>query len=462
MINAEQRIRRFVDRCDRVHMCGIGGVGMAGVARLLAQSQVPVSGSELVLSAFTRMLQDVGVRVFSGHHPESIPDDVTWGIRTPAVKEGNPELTELRVRGIEVFDRAQVLAAIANQRKGIAVAGAHGKTTTSAMLTHVLRNCKVNCGYAVGGATKQEGLVSDSGTDELFVFEADESDGSLAYYRPHTAIVTNIEWDHVDHFSSESELTDLFETFIGASEMVLLNSDDPASMSRRPEHSLCAGFHERSDLLVEVIGPQRGHGQQVLVCFRGESCQFELPLPGRYNVSNAAIALLGAVSHGVSLTDATRSLESFQSVGRRFDYHEANGRSLIGDYAHHPTELKALFAAARAVHKGPVIGVFQPHRYSRTLQWRREFARELGSLDEVHLVPVYGASESTILGGTSSDLAAEMGLQQDQVHESLIHAWEVLRRRWRTGTLLLVIGAGDIEQIYTRARDCLENNDETI
>ena len=451
----------FCSKKAPAFFCGIGGVGMAGLARLLLQQGIPVSGSERVPNRLTEGLGALGAWIHEGHEC-TLPSAVEWMVRTPAVRDNNPLLVEARQRGIPVFSRGELLADLANARSGIAVAGTHGKTTTSAMLAHILRRCGIDTGFAVGGETELPGAVADTGNSDLFVFEADESDGSLVGYHPHLGIITNLEWDHVDHFSSQTALHDCFRQFMSQSGRLVLCADDSnlCELAAAYPDVRTAGFSVEATLRVEVVSEsEMGLGCRFV--FDGRNCgEVLLPFTGTHNGSNAALAILAAETCGVPLADAIQALADFALPARRFDLARCGGRMLVGDYAHHPTEIHALLDAVRPFGHQKLLAIFQPHRFSRTLHLREAFAEVLRGLPDLHLVPTYAASETEMEGGRSADLAEALELPACRVHADLESAWNLVRAEWTEDAALLVIGAGDVVKIFDWANDWLKENSE--
>ncbi|MGA0369788.1 MAG: Mur ligase domain-containing protein, partial [Kiritimatiellia bacterium] len=283
------------DRPAHVHLIGMGGVGMAGLARLLIQSGFTVSGSDSHPNRLTRDLEAQGAQFFAGHHPDHPPRQTEWAVRTPAVGEGNPEVEALRERQIPVWVRGQVLASFSNRRRSVAVAGAHGKTTTSAMLATILEHARSGAGYAVGGETGLPGRVADRGSTEAFVLEADESDGTLVHYAPAVGILTHVEWDHVERFRSESSLLRCYRRFAEGCGVRWIREGDllAEQVSRDLPQLKRVGESTTADL--QFLGATESpDGQEVRFGFQGGTYSFRIPLPGRHNAMNALLAVAAA------------------------------------------------------------------------------------------------------------------------------------------------------------------------
>jgi len=444
-------VLRYVKSRASVHFIGIGGVGMAGLARLLHQSGHRVSGSDNARSPRVDALVEQGITCVSGHRIQNLgsgTDSPAWAVRTPAVDEDNPEVRALRARGIPVFSRGQVLAALANSRTTVAVAGAHGKTTTSAMLAHLLRATGVDCGYAVGGDTALPGNIADCGTADPFVIEADESDGTLALYRPETGMVTCIEWDHVERFPTLDSLLRVYYRFTGNCKHLWIREGDALSEKICADHPRVYRAGTGSGADAQLIEAENdADGQRVEARIFSDRLSFHLPLPGIHNAWNALMALAAAVQQGCDLSTLIPAMASFPGVARRFDRLTVSGITLVHDYAHHPTELAAVLDSCRALSPRNIWLVFEPHRYSRTRHLLNEFAQILGTVDHLALLPVYAASELPEQGADSRTLADECRKSGTDLvcWKTMQEGVEAWASRLQSGDLVLMAGAGSIE-----------------
>lgn len=441
---------RFWQHPTRVHLIGIGGVGMAGLARLLVQAGFSVSGSDSHPNRLTQDLQAQGVKFYKGHALSNLNDRPEWAIRTPAVGEGNPEVDGCRALQIPLFVRGQVLAAFANNRRSAAVAGAHGKTTTTAMLASILHHVGAGAGYAVGGETALPGRVADQGKGKRFVLEADESDGTLVHYAPEVGILTHVEWDHVERFRSEASLLRCYRMFAQRCGQLWIREGD--ALAER----VCAGFSnvcrvgENPGADLQLLRAEDDtEGQRVWFRFEQFSGTFRIPLPGKHNAFNATMAIAAAVQLGVSPEQACEGIASFAGVARRFQRQEKNGVILVQDYAHHPTEIRALMQSVKALHPKRLWLVFQPHRFSRTRHLLDEFAKAFDGADHLALLPVYAASELPGQGSSSEALAALCrgafpGVNVFGSREEIVKDWGP---KLEAGDVLLIVGAGDVEAL---------------
>lgn len=440
------------------HFIGVGGAGMSGIARVLHDRGFAVTGSDLKASRYSSSLEAAGIRVYLGHAAENLGDPEVVVVSS-AIPETNPELAEARRRGIEVWPRAKMLAHLAGTDRTLAVAGTHGKTTTSSMLATVIDALGLDPTFLVGGELNEMGGNARCGTPGYYVVEADESDGSLLYLRPHIAIITNIEADHLDHYGSFDEILDVFARFIASTDphgTVVVCADDRRLVSLAREHARCRvltyGYAEDADVRCEVPMPDSD----------GQSFSFVLPdrcrigarlaVPGRHNVANATAVMATVHALGLDVGRAAASLVRFVGVRRRFErVGEVGGVTVVDDYAHHPTEVKATLAASRNVACGRVWVVFQPHRYSRTQALGDDFGAAFADADHVVLMDVYSAGEAPIPGVSGKTVldALLAAAPRSQVayfpHRGDVEPY--VAARVREDDLVLTMGAGDVTSI---------------
>jgi len=369
-------------------------------------------------------LDNNGIAVSPGHHESHITRAVDWLVRSTAVPDSHPEIERARELGIPVFRRGEVLPALMRNRICIAVSGTHGKTTTTAMIAHLL-----GCGYCIGGEiVGEEGVARDG---DVMVVEADESDGTVAGYTPDYAVITNIEYDHMEHHASEAAFVGCFEKLVeNTKKTVYYRANDPIAKRLCDGNPKCIPF-------VLPANP------------------FRLALPGWHNQWNAAAAMAVA-ANWLDEPAIVSALEAVRPIRRRFEtVHEGRGIRIVSDYAHHPTEIAALIQTAKELKPKRLLGVFQPHRYTRTLALGPDFPPSFYGLDRLWLVPVYAASEPPIEGGTTKDLLARFPATWGArlaYCASLDEAWKEIQSQLEEGDLLLIIGAGDIEQLAESAR----------
>jgi UDP-N-acetylmuramate--alanine ligase len=443
----------------RVHLVGIGGAGMSGLARLFLARGVAVSGSDLKESTQLDELRTIGADVAAGHDASNLagPDAV---VVSTAIGPGNPEVDEARRRGIPVLARAQVLAAMMRERRGVAVAGTHGKTTTTSMLAVILERAGLDPTYVVGGDLNESGSNARSGTGEVFLAEADESDGSFLLLQPEVAVVTNVEEDHLDFYADREEIEAAFTAFCRRAGLVVACADDPGTVrviEASDATTVWYGESETADVVVEeaVVGKGGGTCRIRVEPFPGVepwAGRLNLPVPGRHHLLNAAGAVAAATRIGIWPATAVAALEGFGGVRRRWEVRgRAGGAAFVDDYAHHPTEITATLGAARADGADRIVAVFQPHRFSRTSSLWRALGESLVGADVVVVTDVFGAGERPVPGVTGK-LVVD-GLVEAAPGKRAVYlprrsdVAPFLAREVRPGDLVLTLGAGDITMV---------------
>jgi UDP-N-acetylmuramate--alanine ligase len=440
------------------HLVGIGGAGMSGLAWLLLARDVHVSGSDLKESPAVTQLRAAGADIHVGHDAGNVgrADAV---IVSTAIAADNPEIRHARERSIAILARAQVLAALMREGRGVAVAGTHGKTSTTSMLAVILERAGADPTYVVGGDLNESGSNARSGRGDIFLAEADESDGSFLLLEPEIAIVTNVEVDHLDFFTGRSEVEAAFVAFCVRAKLIVACADDPG-VGRVIEAAgiepVWYGEHERSEVRVtDVQGSRAGTLARLRV--GGDEPwdgTLEVPVPGRQHALNAAGAVAAATRLGVPPEVAVDALRGFGGVRRRWERRgEARGASFVDDYAHHPTEIAATLAAARDGGHSRIVGVFQPHRYSRTAGMWRALGESLQDADVVIVTDVYGAGEDPLIGVTGKlvvDALVEAAPGKRAIYlPKRVDLAPFLAREVRAGDLVLTLGAGDITMAAT-------------
>jgi UDP-N-acetylmuramate--alanine ligase len=436
-----------------VHMIGIGGAGMSGIAEVLARRGHVVTGSDLKESPYTRRLREAGITVYIGHAPHQVGDADQVVIST-AIPKTNPELLQARRGSIPVIPRAAALAWILQVSRSVAVAGTHGKTTTTSMTAHVLEALGENPTALVGGELNDIGSNVAFGRSDLVVAEADESDRSFLHLRPQAAVVTNIEFDHPDFYSSLDDVVETFEQFVRPlpeDGHLVVCADDPSCPKVATEAPCPVTTYGigSGDLRADIVGPS----SYVLFEDGKRRGEVELGVYGRHNVLNSLAAAGVARWLGHQAYEAATTLRNFGGVRRRFQLkgEQAEVR-VVDDYAHHPTELSATLAAARSTMPGDgrVIAVFQPHRYSRTRALYREFGASFSSADAVLVTEVYGAGEMP-QPGVNGKLIVD-AICETRGHPEVYYIPQqdaiptVLQNVSRRGDLVLTLGAGDISK----------------
>ena len=444
----------MLDGLHRVHFIGIGGYGMSALAKVLLHMGYEVSGSDLQSSRLTRSLQDMGAKIYLGHNKEYV-GEAELVVYSTAIPDDNPELKACRDRGIPLWHRSDLLARFINSRFGIAVAGTHGKTTTTSMASLILEEAGLDPTALVGGEVVNFAGNARYGRSRYLVAEACESDNSFLRYYPTAAILTNIEADHLEFYDGNFDgLLKAYKDFIGhiKAEGALIYCADDANVLALIEN------HQGEKLSYALEGPADYRGENLREekgCYRfqvvegGQNLgEVELNVPGRHNVYNSLAAAALARYLGVDFEPVQKALHQFKGAKRRFQVlGEVEGVTVVDDYAHHPTEVKATLEAARGYSDGRVIAVFQPHRYTRLNYFMEEFTRSFFNAHVLLLHEVYSAGEAPIDGATSGALKEKLTAKTDipvyhfKTHGEII---ESLKGLVREGDTVIFMGAGDI------------------
>ena len=453
----------MVGRTRHAHFVGIGGIGMSGIAELLLNLGFGVSGSDARATELTARLGSLGATVHEGHAAAYVGEtDVV--VISAAVRADNPEVVEAQRRGIPVIARAEMLAELMRLKFSIAVAGAHGKTTTTSMIAVVLERAGLDPTAVIGGRLSAFGSNARLGRGEYLVTEADESDRSFLMLWPTLAVITNIDHEHMESYGSFDSLCDAFQEFANRTPFyggVVACADDPHVAALLPHlrrRAMTYGIDREADVMARDVelGP---FGVRATVC-RGDEVlgPLSLQVPGRHNLLNALAAVSVALTLGVAYPDIAAGLASFQGAERRFQRcGEAGGVLVIDDYGHHPTEIRAVLAAAQSALDRRVLVLFQPHRYTRTAHLMEEFGSAFLGADEVVLTDIYAAGEDPIPGVTVEALAASMlraGVRVTVVR-SLVEAVPQIVKLARPGDAIITMGAGSVGSVPPRVLDAL-------
>ncbi len=446
----------FRGRVRHVHFVGVGGIGMSGLAEILSNLEFDVSGSDLKKGENTDALARLGVRTFVGHAAEHIRGaDVV--VYSSAISPENPELVAAHAQGIPVITRAEMLAELMRVKYGVAIAGSHGKTTTTSLVATVLRAAGLDPTVVVGGRMASFGSNAKLGMGDLLVAEADESDGSFLRLAPTIAAVTNIDPEHLDFYETHERLKGAFLEFIEKVPfygLAVLCLDHPHVQRLLPEvkrRHVTYGLSQQADYSARNV---RSEG--ILThfdAFRGAAPlgEFTVRMPGQHNVQNTLASIAIADELEVPLDVMKEALETFHGVARRFSVvAEVEGVTLVDDYGHHPAEIKATLAAARRAYRGRVLVAFQPHRYTRTVQLFDEFARSFNDADELLITDVYPAGEEPIEGADGEQLARaarQYGHHAASYKKNRDALASQLAEEARSGDVVLTLGAGDINKI---------------
>ncbi len=448
-------------RLDRVHFVGIGGSGMNGIAKLFLARGATVSGSDRARNAYTDALRDAGATVSIGHDAGNV-GDVDAIVVTSALWPDNPELLEARRRGVPVLHRSHALKALIGDDRLVAVAGAHGKTTTTGMIAVALDALGADPSFVDGGLIKDFGTSSRLGTGDVFVVEADESDGSFLLYDTAVALVLNVDADHLDHYGTEEAFDDAFVDFgARASQLLVINADDEGArrVRARIERDAVRTYGESAEADVRVSDVTTDGPAEGTISADGASTRIRLRVPGRHNVVNAAgaVAVLLGLGHG--LEESAQAVARFGGTGRRFDLQgRIDGISVYDDYAHLPAEVDAALTAARTVAgEGRIIAVHQPHLYSRTQAMAGRFAEVLErTADHTIVLDVDGAREDPVPGVTG-ELVVERF--RDPSHVDYEPDWERAAERVaglvRPGDFVVTLGCGSVYRIVPQLLDAI-------
>ncbi|GAA4487402.1 UDP-N-acetylmuramate--L-alanine ligase [Microbacterium panaciterrae] len=454
------------DHITAAHFIGIGGSGMSGLARMFLDAGIRVSGSDRADSDNLRALAALGADVHVGHDAANLGDADTV-VHTGAIWPENPEFLLAKERGLHVIHRSQALHWLIGGRRLVSVAGAHGKTTSTGMIVTALLELGAEPNFVNGGVIEQLGVSSSSGQDELFVIEADESDGTFLLYDTSVALITNVDPDHLDHYGSDEAFHDAFVTFANeASEAVVISSDDAGALRVRAgiTHSNVISFGLAEDADLRITEIRTDGAVAATLTFRGESARLRLAVPGVHNAINAAgaVAVLGTL--GYALADAVRAVEGFAGTVRRLELHGAErGVSVYDDYSHHPTEVRAALEAMRTISgSGRIIAIQQPHTYSRTQHMFQEFADVLENFaDHTVMLDVYGAREDPVPGVTGELVS---GAFADPQHVHYVADWQQAADYTATvardGDVVITLGCGNVYQIIPQVLEALRTTAE--
>ncbi|HZY72940.1 MAG TPA: UDP-N-acetylmuramate--L-alanine ligase [Edaphobacter sp.] len=438
---------------QRIHFIGIGGIGMSGIAEILLTMGYTVSGSDLRRSAVTERLVGLGARIFEGHAAaNAVASDVV--VTSSAVSSANPEVMEARARKIPVIQRAEMLAELMRLKYGIAVAGMHGKTTTTSMIAAVLAGGGLDPTVVVGGRVDSLGSNARLGNSQYLVAEADESDRSFLKLSPVLGVVTNLDREHMDCYRDMADVEGVFVEFMdrvpfyGATTACIDNELLRAVLPKVRRKVYTYGAGEEADFRVEVIEKEEGCHSRFEVNYKGLAMgPFRLHVPGRHNVLNATAAVAVGVQLGIAPEQIALGLDSFRGVDRRFQIRGvARGVTVVDDYGHHPTEIKATLRAARECGYGRVLVLFQPHRFTRTRDLMADFAGAFGDADVVQVLDIYAASEEPIEGVDAGALVKAVGRDGVRYAGSMAEGVETLVREARKGDVVLTLGAGSVSQ----------------
>jgi UDP-N-acetylmuramate--alanine ligase len=460
------------DQLGRVHFVGIGGAGLSGIARIMLARGIAVSGSDAKESRTLEALRALGARCHVGHAAEQVHDVDTLVVST-AVREDNPEVVEAQRQGLRILPRSAALESVMQGRRVVAVAGTHGKTTTTSLLTVALQHCGADPSFAIGGELNESGANAHDGSGEIFVAEADESDGAFLVYSPFAAVVTNVEADHLDNYGTEEAYHEAFSQFLDRLDpagFLAVCVDDPGAAAlaaqARSRGLVTVGVGESPEADVRAEGVTfAGSTSTFTVVDRGRRLgEITLRIPGRHYVLDALGALAAGLRLGFAFADLKRGLESFTGTRRRMELKgEVAGVRVYDSYAHHPNEIAGDLQAARSLAgEGRVVVAFQPHLVSRTRIFGVQMGEALGAADEVVVMDVYVAREDPEPGVNGQLVASHVPLPAAQV--VFEPSWQAtpqrLVERARPGDLVLTLGAGDVTLVGPEVLELLAEREQ--
>ncbi|MFW6035128.1 MAG: UDP-N-acetylmuramate--L-alanine ligase [Halothermotrichaceae bacterium] len=456
------------DNIDRLHFIGIGGISMSGIAKILIKQGYKVSGSDLKDSNLLDELRDMGALIHIGHSAEYAAG-ADMVVISSAIPETNPEYRYAKEDNIPILKRAEMIAKLMESQRSIAIAGTHGKTTTTSMTATILKECKVDPTVLVGGELNTIGGNAYLGDGDYLLTEADESDGSLLYFNPVIAVVTNIEMDHQDYYQTDSKLFNTFKTFLEN-----LSDEGKAVVCKEDKTLMEIAAEVEAELItygistgdLQAVNPKLlPFGSYYDLVYKGKNVgEVNLQIPGRHNILNSLAAVAVAISVGVSIKEAVEGIKKYTGVHRRFEKKGLfENIMIIDDYAHHPTEIKATLKAAGNTGFDRIIAVFQPHRYTRTKFLMDEFVDSFEDIDHLIITEIYSAGEAPIPGVNAKDLALKVGRNNDFKVEYIAGLNDIVKYLEgivKPKDLILTIGAGNVFEVGEKLLKNMKKNKE--
>ena len=439
------------DKKEHIYFMGIGGIGMSGIAEILLDFGYRISGSDIKVSNVIERLQKKGASIYIGQRAENITDDIDYVVRSTAIRDTNEEYMRVKELGLPVLHRSQMLAKLMEEKKAICVAGAHGKTTTSSMIALAMELAQKEPTIVVGGEIAQIGSNAKSGNGTYLVAEADESDGSFLNLHPWMTVITNVEEDHLDHYKDLDAIRDAFVSFVkmpGEDGVAVLNYDcaETRQLAQYVTGKVIS-YGMAEDAHIRGVNVRQEQSENLVDVYADDHLlgTLRLRVPGLHNISNALATVAAGLAIGMTFEELAAGLKEFGGARRRFQLlGVVQNIQIIDDYAHHPTEVAATIGAAKGVHSGRVVAVFQPHRYSRTKFLAEKFAQAFDLADEVVLTDVYSAGEDLSEGAQSDIIAQHMTRPSHFVERERLNAF--LQEFVQPGDMVLMMGAGNIWQ----------------
>lgn len=456
----------MLNRVNKIHFVGIGGIGMSGLARILFDLGYKISGSDKVDNFCINKLRERGIEVFVGHKKDNLKKEVGLVVYSSSIPQDNPELEKARSERIPIVHRSEILSFLMQSKIGIAIAGAHGKTTITGLIAHILKEAGLEATAVVGGWLKQYDTNAWLGKGDFFVAESDESDGSFLKLSPFYSVVNNIDFEHVDYYRNMKNIVEAYRKFIEKTRQVgcvFYCYDDfylKEIMKGLNLRSISYGFDTHSDIYPENISLNADGVEFDCIYFGKKVGRFRLQIPGRHNILNAQVAIALSRELNIEWEKIKKALYSYQGTRRRFEIRKSEPIMIVDDYAHHPNEIKVTLETAQTFKKKRIIVVFQPHRYTRTFYLREKFVDAFYLADKLMITDIYSADEEPIEGVNGFMLCEEI-LKKNKEKDILFlskkeivsHLLEIAKK----DDLILMIGAGDITKITD---ELLERFDE--
>ncbi len=432
---------------NKIYFIGINGIGMSGLAKIMKLKGYEVSGADLSRNYVTEELESLGITVYNSHLAENVCD-VNLVVASSAIKQDNPEIKKAQELGIKIIKRGELLSLLMNKEKGIAVAGTHGKTTTSSMLGSLLLD--IDPTIVVGGILPEIGSNARCGKIEVFIAEADESDNSFLHLTPETAIITNIEADHLENHGSLENIKKSFKQFMDQTKGEILVCGDcfeTLELIKNRKNVKTYGINKLdANIVATDIRVENGRTKFKVIIEGKVFGEFEISIPGNHNIQNALPVIYLAKKYGISKTRISEKLLKFKGAKRRYDILHSDKIRIIDDYAHHPTEIKATIQGAKTIEKNKTIAIFQPHRYSRVNFLLNDFKGSFEGVDEVILMPVYSAGEKNEFGVTLEKLKEKIGHKHCIIVEKNEDIEKIVAGEKESATFLFM-GAGNISSL---------------
>lgn len=441
----------------KIFFIGINGIGMSALAKVMLEKGHEVFGSDISKKEITKDLEEMGVQIKIGHLDMNI-EGMDCVVYSSAIKKTNSEYIFAKLNNIPMIKRGELLAKLMNEKKGIAIAGTHGKTSTTSMMALAL--LETDPTIVVGGIIPELGTNSQCGSGEYFVAEADESDNSFLYIKPHYSLITNIEEEHMENHGTYDNLKKSFKTFIESTkEMVILNMDckDLYNLGKNNRKTVFYSLSDKNaNIYAEDIKLKENETSYNVVLEGKKIDGFKLSVPGKHNVSNSLSVIYLANKLGMNMENVKEKLYKFKGAKRRFDILHQNDVTIVDDYAHHPTEIEATLEAAKQRIEKRVIAIYQPHKYSRTKLLLESFQGTFKNADKLMLMPIYSAGENNIYGITDEDLAEKINHSNIEILKNRSEILEILRKEAKSGDMFLFMGAGDITNLAYDFKKILE------